>query len=128
MEVYEYDLDDRRARALHDALMAGTDPQNDFQADRAPLSCCFGVCDYLQRYMQDRIELDTQYFMPHNLGWVLWDQRPDRVLIFRDGKGVETYLPDVKDANEAGGTLAASVSPETDRRGVGYDPVPFTIP
>jgi len=115
MEVYEYDLENRRALELHEAMMAGIDPDNDFQADRLPMFCCIGVCDFLQRYMKDRLEVSTQYVMPHRLGWDLWEQKPDRVLVFRAGKAVDIYLPGLT-PNEAEVPREHAVPPSAKRR------------
>lgn len=86
VEIFEYNLTDEQARKLNNALLNGANnfhQKDRFYTDAEPLRCSVAISDFLQRFMNNRINLPEKYFFPHNLSRQLYMQSPDQVLIFR---------------------------------------------
>jgi hypothetical protein len=107
MEVFEWDIDKAEADRLQDALLAALDDDAEFGTDYWPFFCCVGVCSYLDRYTP-QIDPGGTHMMPHNLGWQLWDQKPNRVLMFSEKKGVSVFTPPAAGSPDPRTTLAAT--------------------
>jgi hypothetical protein len=107
MEVFEWDVDKAEADRLQDALLAQLAEDPEFGTNYIPGFCCVGVCDYLNTFTPD-IDPGGTHLMPHNLAWRLWDQSPDRVLMFSEKNGVSVFTPAAAGPRDPRTTLAAT--------------------
>lgn len=87
VEIFEWRLPDTEAWRMHHILLAGaaivSDPQIDFSTDAMAFFCAAAVSEFLQRYGAPTIRITETTILPARLSRDLYQQNPDRVLIFQ---------------------------------------------
>ncbi len=82
MKVFEWDLTRDDAERLHAELLNGRDDAGEFKTQTMGGFCNVAVCDYLQRFAGQRVDMPGKMIWPNSLAEHLWTQRPNRVLVF----------------------------------------------
>ncbi len=87
IEIFEWRLPDAEAWRMHHVLLAGaeivSDPQIDFSTDAMAFFCADAVSEFLQRYGAPTVHITETTILPARLSRNLYQQNPDRVLIFQ---------------------------------------------
>jgi hypothetical protein len=94
VEIFEFNLTDSEAEELYTILHYGTKrshPKGRFSTKAIGLTCGLSVARFLHRFAEDIVEVDTVFF-PHNLAKQLYNEKPDRVVIYRDDH-LSYYIP-----------------------------------
>ena len=107
IEIFEWRLSDAEAWRMHHVLLAGAeidpDPQIDFSTDAPAFFCAAAVSEFLQRYGAPTLHVTETTILPARLSRDLYQQKPDRVLVFHRGQRpriqVMTLPPDESDAD-----------------------------
>ena len=96
MVVYEWDLPSDEARQLIQVLedhRVAADRASHFQTRTLAGACSLNISQFLQSYVQSRIDLRKRYFWPHALARRLRHQNPSRVLVWKAPRQVVAYHP-----------------------------------
>ena len=94
VEIFEFNITDSEAEELYAILRYGTKrshPKGRFSTKAIGLTCGLSVARFLHRFAEEVVEVDTVFF-PHNLAKQLYEENPDRVIIYRDGY-LYYYIP-----------------------------------
>lgn len=94
MEVFEWDLSQQQARRIRKTLLEGSTVNGgskDFQTKTTKPFCSSAISEFLQMSEDDPVKLENSYLLPHDLARALYRTGPDRVLIFRRGRGATAY-------------------------------------
>jgi len=93
VEIFEFNIPDEQAEEIWNILRYGTKrshPKGRFSTN-AMGGGGFSVAKFLHRFAEDIVKVDTVWH-PHNLAKQLYDENPDRVIIYRDGH-LSFYIP-----------------------------------
>ena len=86
IEIFEWYLTAVEALRMHHILMAGagieTDPAIDFDTETPGFFCADAISEFLQRFGRPTIRIEQTTTSPGRLSRDLYQQRPDRVLLF----------------------------------------------
>lgn len=86
IEIFEWYLTAVEALRMHHVLMAGagieTDPAIDFDTETPGFFCAVAISEFLQRFGPPTIRIEQATASPGRLSRDLYQQRPDRVLLF----------------------------------------------
>jgi len=94
VEIFEFNISDEQAEEIWTILRYGTKrshPKGRFSTNAIGGLCGFSVAKFLHRFAEDIVNVDTVWH-PHNLAKQLYEENPDRVIIYRDGQ-LSFYLP-----------------------------------
>jgi hypothetical protein len=85
-EIFEWALSDEEALRMHRVLMAGAgidpDPAIDFDTDTPGFFCAAAISEFLHRFGAPTIHIAGRTVSPARLSHYLYQQHPDRVLLF----------------------------------------------
>lgn len=99
-EVFEWDLDGSDGRDLAVILQQGAvydEAGKRFQTAAAGGACGLAVSEFLHRYGRPYVTIRRRYFWPHDLGRVLWQQNPDRVVVLHFDADIDVWTRDAPD-------------------------------
>lgn len=105
IEIFEWYLTEGEAQRMHHILMAGagieTDPEIDFDTETAGFFCAAAISQFLQRFGLPTIQIEQTTASPGKLSRDLYQQRPDRVLLFyrRDRPQIKVMTHPVESQN-----------------------------
>jgi hypothetical protein len=100
-EIFEFDVTDAEADSLWEVLRHGTDrthPAGRFNTTTTGGACGMALSDFLARFADEVVHVDPVFF-PHDLAQQLYQQDPDRVLIWEDGV-LREFRPPGRDTDE----------------------------
>ena len=92
--VFEWDLAASDGIRLAEMLRAGTVDRGEtgqFQTAAVGGACSLAVSEFLRRYGDPYATPAKKSFWPHDLGMQLWDESPDRVIVFGVDKEVKVW-------------------------------------
>ncbi len=94
VEIFEFDISDDQAEEIWTILRNGTKrthPKGCFSTNAMGGMCGLSVAKFLHRFAEDIVNVDTVWH-PHNLAKQLYEENPDKVIIYRDGH-LSCYIP-----------------------------------
>lgn len=93
-EIFEFNISEDYAENLWTILRNGTKrshPKGKFHTDAIGGTCGLSIAKFLHRFADDIIKVKSVLY-PHNLAKQLYNQNPDRVIIYRDDQ-LYYYVP-----------------------------------
>jgi len=93
-EVFEWDVTAEEAAYLADVLENGRtsdDPEGSFDPDVPPSQCALTICEYLDRFAPQYVQLGERLFYPYSLAQALYKQNPDRIIVYWLNKPTRVY-------------------------------------
>lgn len=85
-EIFEWDLSNAEALRMHHVLMVGAgiepDPGIDFDTETPGFFCAAAISEFLHRFGAPTIRIEDTTASPGRLSRYLYQQTPDRVLLF----------------------------------------------
>ena len=94
VEIFEFNISDEQAEEIWTIIRYGTKrshPKGRFSTNAMGGLCGLSVAKYLHRFAEDIVKVDAVWH-PHNLAKQLYNENPDRVIIYRDGH-LSFYIP-----------------------------------
>ncbi|MFQ5687389.1 MAG: hypothetical protein ACE5GV_12100 [Candidatus Scalindua sp.] len=94
VEIFEFNISDAEAEELWTILRYGTKRSHTkgaFGTHSIGLTCGLSVARFLHRFAEDIVKVDTVFF-PHNLAKQLYQENPDRVIVYMDDQ-LYYYIP-----------------------------------
>lgn len=86
IEIFEWHLSDGEAQRMHHVLMVGagivSDPGIDFDTETLGFFCAAAISEFLHRFGAPTIRIEETTLTPSRLSRDLYQQNPDRVLLF----------------------------------------------
>ncbi len=96
VEVFEWNVTDHQAERLSQILLTGkTDPWQGapFSSSTWPAFCTVTTSEFLARFGSPEVQISDWYFFPHSLAEALYQQSPDRVIVFTPNTQASLYRP-----------------------------------
>ena len=110
IEIFEWRLSDAEAWRMHHILLAGAeivaDPQIDFSTDAPAFFCASAISEFLQRYGAPTLHIAETTILPARLSRALYQQNPDRVLIFKRDQRPQIQVMTLPPHESDGGRMA----------------------
>ncbi len=94
VEIFEFNTSEEKAEEIWTILRYGTKrshPRGRFSTNAMGGLCGLSVAKFLHRFAEDIVKVDTVWH-PHNLAKQLYNENPNRVVIYRDGH-LFFYIP-----------------------------------
>jgi hypothetical protein len=104
MEIFEWLLNEDTAKKYFTILMAGAfDKNNPYQFETSPrmLLCSSSLTRFLMKHTPETIRLKRAYFWPDKLAHALYEQHPDRLLLFMYNRPTRYYVRDGESSRQA---------------------------